>query len=71
MTWRGKKTWEGDKPLNTDKSLREGSRAVSDPAGVASVEPLSLEGTTGVGGSGPGRDVTVLLEQYQQAGRRW
>lgn len=39
---------------------------MSDPAGVASVEPLSLKGTTGVGGSGLGKDVTVLLKQYQQ-----
>ena len=68
MTWskKKKKTWEGDKPLNRDKNLREGSWAVSGPAGVASVEPLSLKGTTGVGGSGQGKDVTVLLKQYQQ-----
>lgn len=62
------KTWEGDKPLNRDESPREGSWAVSDPAGVASVEPLSLKGATGLGRGGQGKDVTVPLKQYQQGG---
>lgn len=38
-----KKNWEGDKPLHRDENLLEGSWAVSDPGGMASVEPLSLK----------------------------
>lgn len=63
-----KKNWEGDKPLDRDKNLLEGSWAVSGPVVVASVEPLSLKGATGEGGVGEGRELTVLLEQYQCGG---
>lgn len=50
-----KKNWEGDKPLNKDKKLLEGSWAVSDPVGMASVEPLSLKEQLGEEGVGEER----------------
>lgn len=50
------KNWEGGKPLNRQEPPG-GELAGSDPVGMASVEPLSLKGTTGGGGRGPGKGV--------------
>lgn len=41
---------------------------MSDPAGMASVEPLSLKEQLGKEGVGEAKELTVLLEQYQQGG---
>lgn len=70
MTRSKRKT--GRQALRQEREPPGGKLGSVGPVGMASVEPLSLKGATGDRGGGlVGRDLTVLLEQYQRGGRRW
>lgn len=70
MTRSKRKT--GRQALRQEREPPGGKLGSVGPVGMASMEPLSLKGATGDRGGGlVGRDLTVLLEQYQRGGRRW
>lgn len=67
MTRSKRKT--GRQALRQEREPPGGKLGSVGPVGMASVEPLSLKGATGDRGGGlVGRDLTVLLEQYQRGG---